>query len=242
MSDEVVVDAPPAGEVLESPDAAPETTAVAEGDAVSPEAPAPKTFTQEELDAVLGKRLAIEKRKYDRMIAAANPPKVVEVKPFDQYESPEAYAKDVADAAIAGAKVHEAHTAETSTFAAAVEKAVEKYPDFEDVAFTHPFMTDDMAKVIRVSPVSTELAYHLGKNLEEAERISSLSPVQQIRELVKLEAKLEAVPAKVAVSKAPAPIKPVGGGGATKDTADLSKASMDEYREARKKQGATWAR
>ena len=245
MADEVgvaVPEAPAEGEVpvpvlAEVPaDQAPATEEQA-----PPETPAPKTFTQEELEAILGKRLALEKRKFERMIAAAAPPKAVEVKPFDTYASPEDFAKDVAAKAVETAEVQKAQTTEQEAFAKQVDKALEKYPDFEEVAFTHPFMTDDMAKVIRASPVATDLAYHLGKNLEEAERISSLSPVQQIRELVKLEVKLDNAPAKPKVSAAPAPIKPVGNRGTT-DTSDPSKMSMEEYREFRKKAGATWAR
>ena len=59
---------------------------------------APKTFTQEELDAAIGKRLAREQRKWEREQAAKfaetqakQAPK--EVPPADQFESPEAYVK-----------------------------------------------------------------------------------------------------------------------------------------------------
>lgn len=221
----------------------PEVTAPTETEETPvPEPPAPKTFTQEELEAILGKRLALEKRKFERMMAATAPPKAVEVKPFDQYESPEAFAKDVAAKAVETAEVQKAANTEQAAFAKQVDAALEKYPDFEHVAFTHPYMTEDMAKAIRVSPVATELAYHLGKNLEEAERISSLSPVAQIRELVRIEAKLEAAPAtKAHVSQAPAPIKPVGAKQSI-PTTDPGKMSMEEYREYRKKNGASWAR
>ena len=221
--------------------AEPATTAVADLETPTPEAVAPKTFTQEELDAIVGKRLAIEKRKFERAQAAANPPKPIEVKPFESYANVEDYTKDVAAKAVETAKANETVEAELANFTKQVDKAIEKYPDFTEIAFSHPFMTEDMARAIRVSPVSTELAYHLGKNLEEAERISELSPVAQIRELVKLEAKLEAAtPVKPAASAAPAPIKPVGAKGAVQST-ELGALSMDKYREERKKQGASWA-
>lgn len=240
MADETTTVAPT--EEAITPSAGTEATAPQELDQQTPEVPAPKTFTQEELDAIVGKRLAIEKRKFERTQAMANPPKPIEVKPLEDYANIEEYTKDVAAKAVETAKHNSTVEEELSNFSRQVDKAVEKYPDFTEVAFSHPFMTDDMAKAIRVSPVATELAYHLGKNLEEAERISELSPVGQIRELMRLEAKLEAAaPAKPAVSSAPAPIKPVGAKGAVPST-DPEKMSMEDYRELRKKQGASWAR
>ena len=41
-------------------------TAVPETEVIAPEAEAPKTFSQEELDAAIGKRLAREQRKWER--------------------------------------------------------------------------------------------------------------------------------------------------------------------------------
>ena len=57
-----------------------------------------------------------------------------------------------------------------------------------------------------------DIAYHLGSHPKEAQRIAALSPLSQIREIGKLEAKLLAEPAKPkAPSKAPAPITPLTG-------------------------------
>ena len=56
-----------------------------------------KTFTQEELDSILAKRLAREQRKWERERAqqpVAAAPK--EVPPADQFESVEAYAEALA--------------------------------------------------------------------------------------------------------------------------------------------------
>jgi hypothetical protein len=61
-----------------------------------------------------------------------------------------------------------------------------------------------------------KILHHLGQmeNLAEAERILKLPPVQMGRELARLESRLNQPVAKP-VSKAPAPIKPIGTGGAT---------------------------
>jgi hypothetical protein len=96
------------------------------------------------------------------------------------------------------------------------------------------------------------LVYHLAKNPDVAERLNGMSPLAAARELGKLEASLQkaatagqgsaAAPQQQAkeVSKAPAPVKPLGQGRAT--PVDLSKSSMDDYIAQRKAQGATWAR
>lgn len=63
------------------------------------------------------------------------------------------------------------------------------------------------------SDASAKLINHLGNDLDEAARIAALPPVQMARELTKLEYKLaQPAPAKP-VSKAPAPINPIGSGG-----------------------------
>ena len=84
MTDEAAVVVPETPAEVVAPAEVPEETAPKDTEETPVlEVPAPKTFTQEELEAILGKRLALEKRKFERMIAAAAPPKAVEVKPFD---------------------------------------------------------------------------------------------------------------------------------------------------------------
>jgi hypothetical protein len=71
-------------------------------------------------------------------------------------------------------------------------------------------------------PDGSEVYYQLGKNLDEAARIMSLSPVRMAVELAKLSGK----PAR-AKSNAPAPISPVGG--TTRGEPDPDKMSMNEW-------------
>jgi len=84
------------------------------------------------------------------------------------------------------------------------------FQDFDAVAYGHEFMDQSIAEMIFESDKGPEVAYHLGSNLDEAERIFNLQPLQRMRELTKLELQLASVKPKL-VSTAPDPIKPLGG-------------------------------
>jgi exonuclease VII large subunit len=91
------------------------------------------------------------------------------------------------------------------------ERAEEKYPDFQEVvgeiAPNHP-----LGRAIMQVDNGEDVAYHLGKNLKEAQRIAGLDPFSQVLEIGKLSAKLAAQPAKPPKqSQAPAPIAPLSG-------------------------------
>lgn len=204
--------------------AAPETvvTATPPSEAVPPEAtPAepPKTFTQEELDAIIGKRLAKEQRKWEReqikrsaqaqpQPATATPPKA------EHFESPEAFAEALAERKVIEKLAEMEHKRQQAEMEAAfderVEAARDKYDDFEQVVQNPNLrITEEMAEVIRASDIGPDLAYHLGSNPKEAERISRLNPFLQAKEIGRLEAKLAAEPPRKKTSAAPAPIAPV---------------------------------
>jgi len=97
-----------------------------------------------------------------------------------------------------------------------------KYDDFADVVGAeHVTITADMASAIfgiDDADVQADIAYSLGNNPKEALRIAKLPPVRQIAEIAKLEVKMtsKASPKKQP-SKAPKPIKPVGGKKTTND-------------------------
>jgi hypothetical protein len=91
------------------------------------------------------------------------------------------------------------------------DRGTDKYDDFQDVVGDIK-PTAPWAIAVMEAENGEDIAYHLGTNIKEAERISSLSPTAQIREIGKLEAKLAAEPAKPKTpSKAPAPITPLTG-------------------------------
>jgi hypothetical protein len=66
-----------------------------------------------------------------------------------------------------------------------------------------------MAETIQSSDIGPELAYYLGTNPKDAERISRMSPLSQAKEIGKIEAKLAAEPPVKRTTSAPAPISPV---------------------------------
>jgi hypothetical protein len=66
-----------------------------------------------------------------------------------------------------------------------------------------------MAETIQSSDVGPELAYYLGSNPKEADRISRMTPFGQAKEIGKIEAKLADNPPVKRTTSAPAPISPV---------------------------------
>lgn len=119
--------------------------------------------------------------------------------------------------------------------------AAKKYADFEDVALADDLaITPVMAEAMKDSEMGPDVAYHLGKNPAEARRIAMLHPAAQVREIGKIEARLEAKPLTRQASKAPPPIDPIGGSSAG-GSGDVSKMSQAEYEAHRAKQGAWWA-
>ena len=83
--------------IAESPAPEPVVTATPEVVVDTPvEVVAPKTFTQEELDAAIGKRLAREQRKWERERQQPAQPVAVDVPPAEQFESVDAYAEALA--------------------------------------------------------------------------------------------------------------------------------------------------
>lgn len=202
--------------------AAPETVvSTPEVAEVAPEdKPAEKTYTQAEIDAMIGKRLAREQRKWEReqqakladMQVKARVP--AELPPVDQFESPEAYAEALAERRaqelIAQREAAKRQAEIMESYHDKEEEVRGKYDDFDQVAYNPQLpITDVMAETIRASEIGPELAYHLGSNPKEAERISRLSPFLQAKEIGKIEAKLAAEPPQKKISSAPMPITPV---------------------------------
>lgn len=109
-----------------------------------------------------------------------------------------------------------------------VAKGAAAHPDFQSVAFVPRGLED----VFVASENGAEIAYHLGKNPAELQRITALSPVQAAYEIAKLDAKLSAP--KPAATKAPAPINPVGGN--TPAEKDPDKMTIEEWMAWRQKQ------
>jgi hypothetical protein len=221
MTDEVQnlaeVDSAPAPEVTATSDNAQNLPEVADQ---SNETPEEKKFSQAELDSMIGKRLAREQRKWEReqqakqaeMQVRQSVPK--ELPPVDQFESPEAYAEALAvkraEEMLHQRELQKQKAAIEDSYAEREEEVRNKYDDFEQVAYNPNLrVTDVMAETIKSSDMGPDLAYWLGSNPKEADRISRLSPLLQAREIGKIEAKLADNPPQKKTSSAPDPIRPV---------------------------------
>jgi hypothetical protein len=126
-----------------------------------------------------------------------------------------------------------------------ITEAVEKYPDYEDV--TEEFTSHPLAQVkeftglVMDSDNPVELAYYLGKNPQELNKLAEMTLAQAIRYLGRLEAQLNTSPTlesvKKPISTAPAPITPIKSASVT-NSKDPERMSMAEYEAYRKKQMA----
>ena len=192
-----------------------------------------KVFTQEELDAQIGKRLALEKRKWERSQTAQKESHAEQLLPelpsdvVEQIKDPVELQKFINNRAeeIINAREASKRSQEIAeNYADREAAAIEKYDDFEQVAYNNKVPIDElMAKVIRESDSGPDIAYYLGLNIPEAVRISQMSPVKQALELGKIEAKLASQPLGKKTSNAPAPVNPVkpkGGDNNAYDTTD----------------------
>ena len=205
-----------------------------------------KTFTQEELDAIVGKRLAREQRKWEREQAqrlaeqksAQTPPPAPE--DFaDAAAYAEALAERKAQELLAQREAAKQQAQLIEAYQDREEEARAKYDDFEQVAYNPNLpVTDVMAQTIQASDIGPDVIYWLGSNPKEASRIASMSPILQAREIGKIEAKLASNPPVKKTSTAPAPIAPVAprsSGGPAYDTTDprsMKTMSTTEWIEA----------
>jgi len=254
MSDEQIVEA-----VVPAPEQ--EVTATPDTEVIAPEVGSSvvesKTFTQEELDAAIGKRLAREQRKWEREQAArvqeSQARKApVEIPPIENFNSPDEYADALAERKAEELLARREQARQQSeiieSFHEREEEARSKYDDFEQVAYNPKLpITDAMAQTIQASEVGPDMAYYLGSNPKEADRISRLSPLQQAKELGKIEAKLSDNPPVKKTSNAPAPIAPItarSSGSPALDTTDprsTKSMSTSEWIEAeRQRQVRKW--
>lgn len=131
-------------------------------------------------------------------------------------------------------QIEEGQRLTREAYAKRVEKATEEFPDYKAVAESPDVMVSiPMAHAIMHSEHGPKLAYHLGKNPEEAKRISLLPPPVQLMEMGQIVARLTApaaspAPQKPAISAAPKPLKPLESKSepVAKDPQDMN---MEEY-------------
>lgn len=240
------------------PDAA-DTSAEASTDAEAPSgddaaaatdtpAPPPKKTAQERIDELTRARRDAERdAEYWRNKAlqdskpAAEPaqpaadPTKPSVESFETYEAyVEALADWKADQREAKANAERAQRDAAQAWQAKTAAAQEKHSDFDDVVMRSTWdCTRDMAQALAASEHGAEVAYHLAKNATEARRIAGLSPIAQVLEIGRLEARLSAPasPQPKTATNAPEPAPQVRGASGkftvAADTEDF--ASFDKH-------------
>jgi len=232
-----------------SPAPEPEATAAPVTVETTPEEQQPaKSFTQEELDAIVSKRLAREQRKWEREQTQrlaelqAQKPVAPPADPND-FETAQQYAEALAEQKaqelLAKREAAKQQEAIVEAYRDREEAIRDRYDDFEQVAYNPSLpVTDFMAQAIQASDIGPEVIYWLGSNPAEARRISSLPPILQAKEIGTIEAKLVVNPPVKKTSSAPAPIAPVAArssGAPAYDTTDprsLKTMSTSEWIEA----------
>ena len=215
MSEEVSTAEVPAPELEATAAPVSEVSAPEVSEVAEENKPAEKVYTQAEIDAMIGKRLAREQRKWEReraqqaqQMAPATP--VVPEQFGSTEEYAEALALQKAEQLLQQREQQKRQSEVLEAYHDREEEARSKYDDFEQVAYNPNLpITTEMAQAIQYSEIGPELAYHLGTNPKEAERISKLPPILQAKEIGKIEAKLAADPPVKKTSSAPAPISPV---------------------------------
>jgi hypothetical protein len=219
---------------------------------------APKTFTQDELNDIVRKEKARAEAKAERRVLRT----LEKLQPQQQAQPRQAESDDgkprrdqfASEDAWLDARDHwrdsqrDARARNESQVQATqkVWKEALATPGFDADAFTEltesmqPSQAKGLVEAVLELDAAGKVLAHLTNNPDEAQRIAALSPYKRAAELGKLEARLPTAPK---TSKTPDPIgDPTARGNTTVQTSDLSKLPMDKYIEARKKQGARWAR
>lgn len=181
--------------------------------------------------------------------AAADPkdvPAKAEKPKLEDFENYEDFSEAMADYKIAERDQKSAVEARANEQAktqqllkAKLDEGFKVHEDFEAVAFgDHVPFNDAMIEVLADCDNAAEIAYSLGKNPEEAKRISQMSSTGIAREFGKLDAKFSGSAAAVSqppkkVSSAAAPINPVNTGSADvvrKSPEDMTMAEFIKWR------------
>ena len=115
----------------------------------------------------------------------------------------------------------------------AQELAREKYEDFDDVVYGEVTITEPMALSIKGMKDGAEIAYHLGKNPKDADRIGKLSPIDQVLEMGAIRERLKERTQK---QKPPTPISRGRTSQSTGSSALRDDLPIDKWMELRNKQ------
>jgi hypothetical protein len=196
------------------------------------EAKPAKTFSQEEVDALIAKRIAKEARKQGRIEAEAaalreqlqklTPPEPKR----DAFATDEEHeqariqhaireeARKLAAEQVKQLSEQQKQQTAVQSFWSKADEVGERFPDFEQAVTDPTFvqLSGHIYEFVMDSDIGPELAYHLSKNRQKAVAIHGMSPIQAARALMTLESEIKSKP-KAKPSNAPEPINPVGNRG-----------------------------
>jgi len=99
---------------------------------------------------------------------------------------------------------------------------IKQAPDYDQVVANVPKLAQEALDVVMHTGDGPQLAYYLGKHLDVADDVASLSPAMAAMKLGQISAQLSATVNKTVTSAAPEPIVPVESGGS------LSKSDEDK--------------
>ena len=223
----------------------PEADAAAPEDEAAKEEKSKSQMRRERRKAQFDNAIAAEKEakaRLDRIKAAAQGEKPDR----DQFEDPDEFTAALAayqsvsaiskreeDAAQADVETaaKEAAAIRNEDWADQVNDAKSRHEDFEAVAFSAP-ISDEVANIIPTVENGADVAYHLGSNPAEAQRISALPATQAAIEIGRISASLSVPPPKTKTN-APPPINPVQGSGSPAPNTDkMTPQQWREFREA----------
>jgi hypothetical protein len=219
---------------------------------------APKTFTQDELNDIVKKEKARAEAKAERRVLKAlerlTPQQQAQQQPVQERqearparregESDDGYLDRLTDWKLdqrEHAKGQERAQERTQTIAKKTEgmyAEAAKLPGFDREEFDALPLTPILAETLIDSDQAPQLMAYMSAHPDEVSRIAALSPARQAAEIGKLEAKVAATPK---VSKAPAPINPIGSRGSGSPS-DYASMSVDQVEADMRKRGSKWVR
>lgn len=184
------------------------------------------SYRERELKRQNARLMAMLEKSQQTPKSDVQPPKIEDFDTFDEYLD----ARDEYKAKLSGTKA-ETETDRTDIDLASFEisrdelyaNGIARHADFVDVVSAEDVdISIPMANAIyEIDDVDLQVdtAYYLGTNPQEAAKIARMTPVRQIAEVAKISARIESKRSKPSrkPSKAPAPVKPVGGKKTTSD-------------------------
>lgn len=239
-------DAPEQGGAEESAQVETTAEATTAQDATDEAPPKKVPWFQKRIDEVTRQKYEEQRRadylqgQIDALTKGRSAPQQQAETPPDRWEDPEGYDRWLINQAAEVAQKRAAEDMQRQqslrTYEERAAAARQAHPDFDTVVHDPSLpITPQMAEIIRKSDNGPEVAYYLGTNRSEAQRIAALDPIEQAAEMGALRASLKKQPAAQAQTRTPpaAPPKTVSGlsAGLNKDPNEMS---MAEYVAARK--------